>query len=304
MNPRLRGVIAPVLTPFSDDLKPDVERFVSHCQWLLRNNASLAIFGTNSEAASISVSERKSLSEALLLAGVPPSAMMPGVGACALPDAVELARHASAMGVAGLLIVPPYFFKNVPEDGLFAYYAEIIERVGTPCSPIYLYHIPQLSGVPISLQLIERLMKRYPTVVAGAKDSSGDWENTRSMIEQFGGDGFDVFPASEAFLSAAMQLGASGCISATVNVNPLKIHRLYERWNESDGPRLQAEADRIRKVFQGYSMIPAMKYVLAAYTKGKEWSLVRPPLTRISEEAGEDVLAVLRQLDFEFPAIS
>ena len=301
MTTRLRGVIAPVLTPFTDSLAPDVERFIAHCEWLVGNNAGLAIFGTNSEAASISVAERKSLTEALVEAGIPAAKLMPGTGACALPDAVELSRHASELGAAGLLTLPPFFFKGVSDDGVFAYYAEIIERVGPGCAPIYLYHIPQFTHVPITLGLIERLRKRYPMVIAGAKDSSGDWANTKAMIDNFAADGFDVFPASESLLSKAMPLGGAGCISATVNMNPAGIHRVYAGWQGADAPELQARADAVRKVFQGGYMIPAMKHALATYANDAPWRMVRPPLAPLDSSTRDAIDAQLQAIDFSMP---
>ncbi|HSI56668.1 MAG TPA: dihydrodipicolinate synthase family protein [Ideonella sp.] len=301
MTERLRGVLAPVLTPFDSKLDTDVDRFIAHCRWLVDNNAGLAIFGTNSEAASITVDERIYLTDALLEAGIPAAKMMPGTGACSLMDAVALARHASAAGAAGMLTLPPFFFKNVSDDGVFAYYAEIIERVGEGCAPIYLYHIPQFSGVPITLGLIERLLKRYPTAIAGAKDSSGDWGNTKALLDNFASSGFAVFPASESFLSAAMPLGAAGCISATVNVNPVGIHAMYANWNSPDAPHLQSEADKVRKVFQGGYMIPAMKHAVASCAGDAQWRKVRPPLVELDEAAGAALVAELDALAFDLP---
>ncbi|WP_309963877.1 dihydrodipicolinate synthase family protein [Variovorax guangxiensis] len=301
MTTRLRGVLAPVLTPFDHRLEPDIGRFIAHCRWLVDNHAGLAIFGTNSEAASISVSERLALTDALVEAGIPPARMMPGTGACALPDAVALSRHASKTGAAGLLVLPPFFLKGVSDDGVFAYYAEIIERVGTGCAPIYLYHIPQFTCVPITLSLIERLRKRFPTVIAGAKDSSGDWANTKAMIDNFAAGGFDVFPASESFLSAAMPIGAAGCISATVNMNPAGIHRVFEGWNGDEGPELQAKADAVRKVFQGGYMIPAMKHAVAKFSGDAQWRRVRPPLVELDQTTGRKVEAELEAIAFDMP---
>lgn len=301
MSSRIRGALAPVLTPFQDNLEPDVERYIAHCRWIVDNNAGLAIFGTNSEAASLSVSERLKLTEQLLEAGIPASKMMPGTGACALPDAVELARHASARSVAGLLVLPPFFFKGVSDDGVFAYYAELIERVGPGCAPIYLYHIPQFTHVPITMSLIERLLKRYPEVIAGAKDSSGDWSNTKAMLDQFAEDGFDVFPASESFLSAALPLGAAGCISATVNVNPAGIDAMYRGWNGEQGAQLQVEADVVRTIFQGGYMIPAMKHTVAKFSGVPQWRKVRPPLVELPEEAARKLEADLHNAGFDMP---
>lgn len=301
MTQRIRGALAPVLTPFSDNLEPDTARFIAHCRWLVGNNAGLAIFGTNSEAASITTAERIKLTDALLEAGIPSNKLMPGAGACALPDAVELSRHASKAGAAGLLILPPFFFKGVSDDGVFAYYSEIIERVGSGCAPIYLYHIPQFTYVPITLSLIERLLKRYPTVIAGAKDSSGDWNNTKAMLDNFAADGFDVFPASESFLSAAMPLGAAGCISATVNMNPSGIHQVYEGWNGADAVALQEAADKVRKVFQGGYMIPAMKHAVSLYSGQSEWQTVRPPLVKLGAETTAKLKSDLQAIQFSMP---
>jgi 4-hydroxy-tetrahydrodipicolinate synthase len=298
MATRIRGVLAPVLTPFNHELEPDVDRFIAHCQWLIGNDAGLAIFGTNSEAASLSVDERIFLTDALLGAGVPASRLMPGTGACSLSDAVTLTRHAVENGAAGVLMVPPFYFKNVSDDGLFAYYSEVIERVGDERLAIYLYHIPQFTQVPITLGLIERLLKRYPKTVAGAKDSSGDWNNSKAMIDTFGKDGFDVFPASESLLSKAMPIGGAGCISATVNMNPAGIHAVYEQWNGVQAESLQAQADTIRKIFQAVPMIPAMKHVVAEFARDPEWRFVRPPLCQLTEDVASDLLHQLRAAEF------
>jgi len=301
MTTKIRGALAPVLTPFDARLEPDVQRFIAHCRWLSDHGAGLAIFGTNSEAASLSVSERMSLTDALMEARIPAAKMMPGTGACALPDAVALSRHASQAGAAGLLVLPPFFYKGVHDDGVFAYYAELIERVGSGVAPIYLYHIPQMSHVPITLGLIERLRKRYPQVIAGAKDSSGDWSNTKAMLDNFAADGFDVFPASESFLSAAMPLGAAGCISATVNMNPAGIHAVVEGWNTPQGESLQSKADAVRKVFQGGYMIPAMKHAVSVYSGAAGWRTVRPPSVALDTSNAAKVEAELERIGFDMP---
>lgn len=304
MTPRIRGVLAPVLTPFLPDLSPDVGRFVAHCRWLIGQQAGLAIFGTNSEAASVGLSERLALTDALLAAGVPASRMMPGTGACALPDAVTLTRHAVHSGAAGCLVLPPFFFKGVSDEGLFAYYAELIERVGDARLRVYLYHIPQMSGVPITLKLIEMLRKRYPDTVVGAKDSSGVWENTQAMLDHHARDGFDVFPASESTLSRALPLGAAGCISATVNMNPAGIHAVYRGWDQPVGPSLQAKADEIRQIFQALPMIPAMKHAVAQYTDDADWATVRPPLVKLDAAQSAQLMAQLRAAQFAMPGLT
>jgi 4-hydroxy-tetrahydrodipicolinate synthase len=301
MTPRLRGVLAPVLTPFRRDLEPDVDAFVAHCRWLVDQQASLAIFGTNSEAASLAVDERIALTNAILAAGIPASRLMPGTGACSIRDAVTLTRHAVASGAAGVLMLPPFYFKGVSDDGVFAYYSEVIERVDDPRLAVYLYHIPQMTQVPISLALIERLLKRFPGTVAGAKDSSGDWSNSKAMIDAFAASGFDVFPASESLLSKALAIGGAGCISATVNVNPAAIRAVYDGWNTPMGTTLQARADAIRSIFQARPMIPAMKRVVAEFARDDDWRVVRPPLVGLDDTAATALLDQLRAVDFDMP---
>ena len=298
MTARIRGALAPVLTPFKPDLDPDVDRFIAHCRWLVERKVGLAIFGTNSEAASLSVSERLALTDAILDAGIPADRLMPGTGGCALSDSVTLTRHAVQSGAAGTLMLPPFYFKGVSDEGLYAYYSEVIEQVGDARLKVYLYHIPQFTQVPITLNLIEMLRKRYPDTVVGAKDSSGVWENTQAMLDHHARDGFDVFPASESTMSRALPLGAAGCISATVNMNPAGIHALYERWNGPDGEALQARAGTIRRIFQAVPMIPAMKRVLSEATGQEDWSIVRPPLTRLNEQMAHEVGEQLRAAGF------
>lgn len=298
---RITGVLSPVLTPFNSSLEPDVKRYIAHCQWLISNHVGLAIFGTNSEAASLSVNERLTLTDALLAAGVPAARMMPGTGACSLTDAVTLTKHAADNGAAGCLMLPPFYFKGVSDEGLYAYYSEVIERVGNANLKVYLYHIPAVSQVPITLNLIAMLRKRYPDTVVGVKDSSGVWDNTKAMIDTFAKDGFDVFPGSELPLTQALAIGGVGCISATANVNPAGIHAVYAARGTPEGEVLQARADVIRKIFQALVMIPAMKRVAAEFSGQPEWKTVRPPLTALDEAAAQNLLAQLRDAGFAMP---
>src|SRR5512146_1777174 len=204
---RIKGVLAPVVTPFKADLSPDTERFTAQCKWLLSQNCGLAVFGTNSEANSLSVNERIALLEALASAGLDTSRMMPGTGCCALTDSVRLTEQAVKLGCAGVLMLPPFYYKGVSDEGLYRNFAEIIERVGDKRLRIYLYHIPPVAVVGISPRLVERLLKTYPAAIAGMKDSSGDWNNTKMMLDAFARSGFDVFAGSESFLLANMRNG-------------------------------------------------------------------------------------------------
>src|ERR1700694_4280891 len=301
---RIEGVLAPVITPFKKDYSPDAERFVRHCRWLLKSGcAGLAVFGTNSEANSLSVSEKKYLLERLVDGGVPASALMPGTGHCALSDSIELTRAAVEMGCAGVLMLPPFYYKGVSDEGLYRNFAEVIERVGDERLQLYLYHIPPVAQVGISLGLIDRLLKAYPETIAGMKDSSGDWNNTKAVLDQFSQAGFDVFVGSETFLLANMRNGGKGAISATANVNPAKIAALHRQWMSSDADAMQGRLDSLRKIFAQYRMMAAMKRAVAHWSKDEDWSRVRPPLVEIAPRESTMLVEELKAAGFDMPGI-
>ena len=301
--PRIKGVLAPVITPFNADLSPDADRLVAQCQWMLTQGSGLAIFGTNSEANSLSVNERIALLDALLAADVDPSRMMPGTGCCALTDTVRLTEHATKAGVAGVLMLPPFYYKDVSEEGLYSSFAEVIERVGDARLRIYLYHIPPVAVVGITPKLVERLLKAYPTAIAGMKDSSGDWNNTKVFLDAFAKSGFDVFVGSETFLLQNMRTNGAGCISATANVNPAPIDKLYREWQNADAPAQQEALNAVRKATGQYVMIPALKAVVAHYANDPTWATVRPPLTPLGEAEAAKVIADLKKLEFDMPGL-
>ena len=334
---RIRGVLAPVVTPFKADLSPDRQRFIRHCQWLLSQNCGLAVFGTNSEANSMAVEERISLLDGLLAAGIDPSRMMPGTGCCSITETVELTAHAVKHGCAGVLMLPPFYYKNVSEEGLYRYFSEVVQRVGDTRLKIYLYHIPPVAIVGVTVKLVERLLKAYPNAIAGMKDSSGDWNNTKTFLDAFAETArpvptaraahtFDVFVGSESFLLANMRNGGAGTISATANVNPAAIHKLYQHCSgicvKHRGNRkalaaasasttaeleaLQARLNVVREVFSNKkfpSMIAALKQAIAIYANDPEWTRVRPPLVELTTEQAKLLAAELNAIGFAMPGI-
>ena len=300
---RFEGVLAPVITPFDKQLNPDAERLSHHCKWLLSQGARLAVFGTNSEANSLSVEEKIQLLNSLVEQGVDPGSLMPGTGCCALTDTVKLTRHAVELGCRGVLMLPPFYYKGVSDEGLYASYSEIIQRTGDSNLQIYLYHIPPIAQIPLSTALVDRLVTEYPTVIAGIKDSSGDWHNTLSLL-QGGWDNFRVFCGSESFLLATMQHGGAGCISATANVNPAGINRVWANWQTDEAHEYQQGADRIRGFFQDFSMIAALKATVAHYNNDPEWNRVRPPLTTLSSDQHQQLARGLQELAFQMPGLS
>ncbi len=301
--PRIKGVLSPVVTPFRPDYSPDVERFVRHCRWLLSHNVGLAVFGTNSEGNSLSVEERMTLLERLVEAGIDPARMMPGTGCCALSDSVRLSSHAVKLGCAGVLMLPPFYYKGVSDEGLYRNYAQIIEQIDDARLKIYLYQIPPVSHVAISVTLIERLLKNYPQNIAGIKDSSGDWSYTKSVLDAFRGSGFDVFGGTETILLATMRGGGAGCISATANVNPAPIDSLFKTWGGADADAQQESLNAVRLVFQKYPMIPALKQAIAHWSNDPGWAKVRPPLVELSNDQASDLVAELTQRGFHMPGL-
>ena len=303
MSQRIRGVLAPVVTPFHADYAPDAPRFIRHCQWLLAHGCNgLAVFGTNSEANSLDAGERTDLLERLVSAGVPPAALMPGTGCCSVSETTRLTAHAVSLGCAGVLMLPPFYYKGVPEEGLYRHFSEVIQRVGSDRLRLYLYHIPPVAVVGIPHELIARLLDAYPGTVAGLKDSSGDWSNTETLISRFGTRGFDVFAGSEVFLLRTLRAGGAGCITAGANVNPHGIAAVYRAWESPRAESLQASADRVRQVLQSASsMIPALKACVAHYGHDEAWLTVRPPLVELADAERARFVSDLVALGFDMP---
>jgi 4-hydroxy-tetrahydrodipicolinate synthase len=315
---RIRGVLAPVVTPFKADLSPDPRRFIAHCKWLLSQNCGLAVFGTNSEANSLSYEERAMLLDELVAAGVDPSRMMPGTGCCSIIETVKLTQQAVGNGCAGVLMLPPFYYKDVTEEGLYRYFSEVVQRVGNPRLRIYLYHIPPVAVVGVTPKLVERLLAAYPSAVAGMKDSSGDWNNTKIFLDAFVRAGraasnvgatrtFDVFVGSESFLLANMRNGGVGTISATANVNPAAIYELYKKWNTADyADQQQSKLNVVRQVFSNKkfpSMIAALKQAIAIYADDPAWTKVRPPLVALTPEQANTLAADLKAIGFTMPGV-
>src|SRR6267142_2603796 len=291
------GVLVPVLTPFTPSGEPDAGRFIAFCRWLLDQGAGgLAIFGTTSEANSMAPGERMELLGQLIEAGIPAQKLMPGTGACAMTDAVTLVRHAVDHGCGGVLMLPPFYYKGVSDDGIFAFISGVIDKVGSSALKLFLYHIPPMAVVGFSLDLVGRLIRAYPGTVVGLKDSSGNWSNTAALLERF--PGFAVFPGSEVFLLEALRRGGAGCITASGNVNVPGIRKLYDNWRGPQAETLQTEITTLRKALQAYPMVPALKRVVAHYHNDPAWAAVRPPLVALDQAQSATLIADLGKLGF------
>jgi len=300
---RLSGIFSPVVMPFKPNLEVDADRLIRQCRWLLGQGVGIAVFGTNSEANSLSVGEKIDLLDRLVDAGIDPSRLLPGTGLCAIPDTLRLTRHAVKLGCCGVLMLPPFYYKDVSDQGLFRSFAEIIERADNEQLRIILYHIPPVSQIALSIPLIERLIEAYPRTIAGIKDSSGDWANTSAMLDA-GWSDFSIFSGSENFLLQTLQKGGAGCISATANINPAAIHYLYLHWQGPDAEALQQRLVAIRNCVQHFPVIPALKSIVAHYSADSSWDRVRPPLVELTEEQRNNLLSELEQVGFSMSGLA
>lgn len=295
------GLLVPAITPFTPDGAPDTAAFVALCHWLLAQGADgLAVFGTTSEGTSLSVGERMALLDAAVEGGIAPEVLMPGTGGPSISDTVVLTRHAVALGCGGVLVLPPFYYKPASVEGLYAWYAGVIDAVASGDLGLWLYHIPQMSGVGIPYALIERLIAAYPRNVPGIKDSSGDWANTEGMLRNF--PGFRVFPSSEAVVLKAMALGAVGCITATGNINPHGIRALLDARDTARAEALQADAAAIRAILADYPLIQGCKAVLSAELDAPRLAPLRPPLTPLPEDAALALRQRLAGAGWRIPA--
>lgn len=300
---RIRGVIAPLLTPFNDDYSIATDLYVAHAKRLLAQGcAGITPFGTTGEALSVSIDERIAAIRALIDAGIDPSRMIPGTGLSNVADSARLSRACLEMGCAGVMTLPPFYFKGVTDDGLYRYFEQLIAAIGS-IARIYLYHIPPVAVVGISPLLAARLRTAYPEQVVGIKDSSGDWENTKALLKI---DDFIVYPGSEVSLLEALELGAAGCITATANVNAksiVKIIELYDHGDLAAARALHEAAKAVRLKIQSYGPIPAQKQLLAISTGDVRWCNVRPPLSAMASEQGRELAATLKH-EFAFGVVA
>jgi 4-hydroxy-tetrahydrodipicolinate synthase len=297
-----KGVFAAALTPLKNDLSVDSERLVSHCNWLLKNGCNgLAVMGTTGEANSFSVSERIGILETLNDGGIPGNALMPGTGCCSFPDTVELTRRAVELGAGGVLMLPPFYYKGVSDDGLFASYSEVIERISDVRLKVYLYHFPQISAVQISFNLIERLLMRYPNTIVGMKDSSGDFENMSRVAQKF--PGFGVFSGADDFLLPLLKNGGVGCITAVCNIASNLSARIYKAWQDGDASAeyMQGQLIKIRIAAQNFPYSAGLKTALAYFSGLDTWRPVRPPLVALDDNQMTELIKLLEAVGYTPP---
>ena len=297
----IKGLIAPILSPFNDDLSFNQNLYNALAAELLETGCSgLAPFGTTGEALSVSSAERMAALEGLVASGIDPKVIIPGTGLCNLPESIALSKHAVELGCAGVMTLPPFYFKGMGDDGYVDYFERLIEGVDHPDLKIYLYHIPQVSGVGLSIDLVKRLRAAYPDIIVGIKDSSGNWENTAQLLEI---EGLIVYPGAELPVIEAIRLGGPGCISATANLNGTDIARVIDlchagQWDDAEAAHADVKA--IRLLFQDYAPIPAQKALLAKRTGDARWNNLRPPFRAITDETRDALAASLAPYGMSF----
>jgi len=297
-NKQAAGVWCASLTPLNADLSIDLNHLVEHIQFLLDNGIDgIGLFGTTGEANSFSVHERRAALEGILRGGIPAKALMVGTGCSALTDTTELTRHAIECGATKVLALPPFYYKKVTDSGLFDSFSEIIDRTQSDHLELYLYHFPIMSQIPISATLIAKLEKAFPNFIAGVKDSSSDLEHTINLANQF--PNLAILPGNETHLLAALNHGATGCISATANANPQGIRKIYDGWmkQEEGIEHLQAQALAIRTAFGKHQLVSALKQYAAWSTSNESWLRFRPPLRPLEANESTILRSDLDRLD-------
>jgi 4-hydroxy-tetrahydrodipicolinate synthase len=302
MQNRLKGVWAAALTPQKADLSAETAAMVAHHKWLLANGCDgVALGGTTGEANSFSVSERRELIDAVQAAGIAGDQMMVGVGCCAIPDTVELTKASLAAGYGNVLMLPPFYYKGVSDDGLFAAYAEVISRVADERLRIYVYDFPKMTGLEISTELLVRLNDAFPNTIVGVKDSSGRVEDMLAVCEAI--PGFGTFAGTEQFLLPVLQAGGAGCISATANVTCAVSAAVYQAYlaDNGDGEAAQERATAVRLMLQAYGAIPSMKEAMAVHTGNPAWRHMRPPMVPMATDAAAKLAGDMAALGFTLP---
>ncbi len=276
------GIWCATLTPQQPDCSIDTTRLANHVRRLLRTGChGIAVFGTTGEANSFTVAERKHGLDGLLEAGIDPSRLMVGTGCCALPDTIDLCHHALSVGCNRLLILPPFYYKNLDNAGLICAYASVIEALAEDRTQLFIYHFPAMSGVPVPIEVITGLAERFPGTVAGVKDSSGDPEHLHALLNAL--PNLAIFPGSETLLIKGLAHGAAGCISATANANPAGIRRVFAAWAaDEEVEQVEAQAIAVRKIFQQLPLVAALKQYRAWIDDEPGWRTTRPPLQFLS----------------------
>lgn len=294
------GVNCAAATPVCADGTPRLDLFAAHCKALLSEGChGVALLGTTGEANNFAVSERKVLLEAALKAGVRGDRLLPGTSSYNVPETIELTRHAADHGARACVLLPPFYYKGISDEGLFNFYANVIEGVADNRLRVILYHIPQVTQVPISHDLIARLRDAFPGIVVGIKDSAGDIANMTAMIERF--PGFAVLAGADPLLLPLLQAGGAGCITATSNLRSDALRVIWDSWSDPEAAdKVTAAQDRIngwRTLTNAYVQLPTVKAMLAKARGDADWRNLRAPLVKLTDDETASVWAQMDRLN-------
>lgn len=299
MTAPLRGVHCAVATPVAQDGTIATDLHLDHCRALLNEGChGLAPLGTTGEANNFGLSERMSLLDAMIDGGIDPGALIPGTAALSVTDSVALTAHAVRAGAKGALLLPPFYYKEPDDEGLYRFFSRVIEGVGDDRLRLVLYHIPQISFVPFSHDLIDRLMTAFPGVVCGIKDSSGDLENMKTMCSRF--PDLAVLTGADPLMLPVLQAGGAGCITAASNVTPAPLRTIWDNWKDpSKSAEIEAASADItawRTLTTRYAQIPTTKAMVGRIRGDMTWANLRPPFVEISETERADVFATMAEM--------
>ena len=292
-----KGLFTATLTPLNDDLSVNLVGLMTHINRCLEYGSNgICLMGTTGEANSFSTLERMNVLDEVINAGIDPTILLVGTGTCTITDTIELTRHAVNQGVGGVLMLPPFFYKNLTNEGLIEYFRLVIEGVNNPDLKIYLYHFPQMTGVPFNLELIEKLIDEFPNEIVGMKDSSGDMAGMQAVSESL--PGFQLFAGSERFLLNNLRCGGPGCISATFNATIKYGVEVFNNWQEDNADELQAKLTSVRAKFEICSFISGLKYLFSNWTDDESWLNMRPPNILPDREIQHQLNSSLHKKDF------
>lgn len=306
MNPArllpVSGVFCASATPVLEDGSPDHATFAAHCKALIEEGCDgVALLGTTGEANSFSIAQRQQLLENVIASGIDPQRLLPGTSQTNVPDSITLVKHAVEAGVKACVVLPPFYYKGVSDEGLFRFYAELIEGVGSNDLRVVLYHIPPIAQIGISLELTARLRETFPGIVVGVKDSSGKIESMQAFASAF--QDFSVLAGADPFMLPLLRSGGAGCITSSSNLIGKHLRVVFDNWfDDSQSDKVDAAQARInawRDLSNAYVQLPTIKAMLAKRRNHAGWTRVRPPLVELTPSELDLVWAKMAALEGE-----
>lgn len=294
MNSFEDGVWAATATPMDSRLNIDTEKLIQHVKNLLNQGCNgVALFGTTGEANSFSISEKLKALTSIADIKLDSNTLMVGTGCCAVSDTIDFTLAAIDMGYRNFLLLPPFYYKGMSEQGIFNAYSHVLASLPKEGISVIVYDIPQMTGVEISLDLLIRLQRAFPDVVKGVKNSTGNWDAMKATCDAM--PGFGVFAGTEQYLLPTLKAGGAGCISATANVTSAKLGEIYANRDAPNAEALQKTATETRLTLQKFPPAAALKQILSHFYNDNDWRNLRPPWVNLSGEQSGNLFKALRE---------